>query len=148
MTDVPHSHVRGNAPHTLTPPDSGQQPRVEFAHPFLRALAEAEHPEFKAPSGPDTTVFRWATTPKHNFVSAIFLSDPFSSPDLILLTTLSRPGSLASKVEFVRPADWWTSVNIAGALDELEGAIGIAHQSVELLKCAVAILADDERREP
>jgi hypothetical protein len=41
---------------------------VEYAHPFLRALAEAEHPEFKAPSGPDGTERRFVVPGEQDWV--------------------------------------------------------------------------------
>lgn len=68
MSHVPHPDARGNAPHPHTSTDGDPSPRVEYAHPFLRALAEAEHPEFKAPSGPDGTERRFVVPGEQDWV--------------------------------------------------------------------------------
>jgi hypothetical protein len=137
MTHVPHPDARGNAPHIPTPPDSGQQPRVEFAHPFLRALAEAEHPEFEPVSHADTDrVFRY--TPDHMYVGAFF-ADARGALDPLTLTAWFCG-------EIVRPASWWDSVGLSVALEDLE-LRGIQPAAASLLKSVIAIMADDERRD-
>lgn len=135
MSALSHTHAQSN-PHDPTGDGGGIPPRIEYAHPLLRALAEAEHPEFEPVSHADTDrVFRY--TPDHMYVGAYFAGGSGALDPLTLTAWFCG--------DFARPASWWNSARLSVALEELE-LRGIQPAAASLLKSVIAIMADDERR--
>jgi hypothetical protein len=126
---------------------------VEYAHPFLRALAEAEHPEFEPVEEPeDDTVIRHlvgadlSELPDLSYVGAwVHWMD--DGGEVIVLQWCSTKGRIVQTNEVRQIAGWWNATNTTVALEQLIGKGEVASCAVELLKSVIAIMADDERRD-
>ena len=154
MTHVPHPDARGNAPHIPTPPDSGQQPPGEVRFwmvanmpRLMRAILEAESEHVKPADWGELTqarLQRWGTAAP----PAEWYFEVEVEKDALVLFAVLPPNSAGIETTFavVRDTEGWTSEFLAAVIAgwELMGAPAFA---LELLKCAVAIMADDERRE-
>ena len=149
MSALSHTQAQSN-PHDPTGDGGGIPPRIEYAHPFLRALAEAEHPEF-LPSKPmkhiETVVVARVTLAGEYGVCATahINGNIHDAVSLVVLDpAVHRFPGMA--IHATHPFAWWTAVNLATIVDALAG-VGIGGAHAELLKSVIAIMADDERRD-
>jgi hypothetical protein len=149
MSAISHTQAQSN-PHDPTGDGGGIPPRIEYAHPLLRALAEAEHPEF-LPSKPmkhiETVVVARVTLAGEYGVCATAHINGNIHDAVSLVVFDSAVHVVADMaVTTTRPLAWWTAANVASVIDTLE-ALRVDGTRAELLKSVIAIMADDERRD-
>jgi hypothetical protein len=111
----------------------------------MRALAEAEHPQFRPEANKFKHVVRRGDQTDHSSLFVLYDEVPDVLEFKARCHHCHHP-MLVVAIQLEHPAAWWTLANVTGVLDALERT-GFAVHVVELLKSVVAIMADDERRE-
>ena len=157
MSHVPQPDARGNAPHPHTSTDDV---RMRIAHDarmrmvakmprLMRAILEAQSQHMRFVDWGTITPTSLTRIGDDPFLRSFFFVVEVDAGSQLMGLTLALPRESEWKETLLnvqRTTDAWTAEFLAAVIGGWE-AFGAPPYTLELLKSAVAIMADDERRD-